>query len=84
MFAKQHTYKKAQGQGTSAFGTGMILSIKTQIAEVGGHSNNKAFMKNPKKEKETYIILKRRGLYKTVYYRCTENAILNQIQDVIQ
>lgn len=41
-------------------------------------------MKNPKREKETYIILKRRGLYKTVDYRCKENAILNQIQDVIQ
>lgn len=41
-------------------------------------------MENPRIEKETYIILKRRGLYKTIYYRCKENAILNQLQEVIQ
>lgn len=73
-----------QSPGTSPFGTGMVLFSKTQIAWVEGHSNNKAFMKNPKREKETYIILKRRGLYKIVHYRCKENAVLNQIQDVIQ
>lgn len=63
---------------------GFFFPIKTQWYKLKAIASIKLLCKNPRREKKAYIILKRRGLCKTMYYRCKENAILNQLQEVIQ